>query len=61
MKPFTGVVRIIWRTLSRCGGLACMTSGGNQRDIVGSTSASMPCFCAIAMRSSHCWLLAGVD
>ena len=38
-----------------------MTSGGNHRVIVGSIKGSMPCFCAIAMRSSHCCALAGLD
>ena len=56
MKPLTGVARNMARTLSRCGGFFATVSAGNQRDTVGSTSASMPFCCATAMRSSHCWL-----
>src|SRR5262252_7737896 len=61
MKPLTGVARIIARTLARCGGFLASVSGGNQRAMVGSTSASIPSFCATTMRSSHCWLDCGVD
>ena len=61
MKPLTGVARNMARTLSRCGGFFATVSAGNQRDTVGSTSASMPFFCATAMRSSHRWLDCGVD
>ena len=61
MKPLTGVVRIICRIFARCGGFAATVSGGNQRAMVESTSAVIPCVRAMAMRSSHCWADAGVD
>src|SRR5674476_384507 len=53
--------KIICRIFARCGGFAATVSGGNQRAMVESTSAVIPCVRAMAMRSSHCWADAGVD
>ena len=61
MNPLTGVVRIIARTCRVAADWRQRSRAETSAPTVGSTSASMPCFCATAMRSSHCCALAGVD